>query len=75
VPGRRKRRGEIESSTRETAVVGVSLREEITRSGGESGLDKVSTTIDIDSIKILALLGEGSFARVYLVNKTEKFDV
>ena len=55
-------------------LTGISLREEIVRTCGESSLDNVSQTIDLDSIKILSVLGQGSFARVYLVSKTEKFD-
>ena len=54
----------------ETAVEeGITLYDEVLRVSGTSKLHYFSNKVDLRSIQIICLLGEGSFAKVYLVRR------
>ena len=48
---------------------GITLYDEVIRAGGAQNLRYFSKQVDLRSIQIICLLGEGSFAKVYLVRK------
>ena len=51
---------------------GITLYDEVVRTAGMEQLRYFSRKVDLRSINIICLLGEGSFAKVYLVRKEQK---
>ena len=51
---------------------GITLYDEVVRTAGAEQLRYFSRKVDLRSINIICLLGEGSFAKVYLVRKEQK---
>ena len=50
---------------------GISLRDYVIQSCGKSAIKNFSKDVDLRSIRLICLLGEGSFAKVFLVKKYE----
>lgn len=50
----------------------MTLYEHIVEIAGEDGCNKVSKGVDIKKIKVICLLGKGSYASVFLVEKFEE---
>ena len=53
-------------------INGITLRNYVLENCGVEGLKSFSKTIDVDNIRIICMIGEGSFAKVYLIEKTGK---
>ena len=72
-----KRRSEMHGSSSKTSDQGswtaddegITLYDEVVRTAGEEQLRYFSRKVDLRSISMICLLGEGSFAKVYLVRK------
>ena len=54
------------------SINGITLRNYVLEKCGAEGLKSFSKSIDVDNIKIICMIGEGSFAKVYLIEKTGK---
>lgn len=48
------------------------MRNYILQNCGEAGLKSFSKKIDLEMIRVICMIGEGSYAKVYLIEKTGK---
>ena len=48
------------------------MYDEVVNSCGRDAVEAFSKQVDLKSIRVICLLGEGAFARVYLIKKNER---
>jgi hypothetical protein len=66
--------GEIKIFNKAPLRAGMTLYDHVVEMCGEKGCEKFSKGIDIKKIKVICLLGQGAYAKVYLVEKLDKTD-